>query len=193
MLSGDVKVAVYQIERKYGREKTKVLLQFWFNTFFLRGGTALQLEKMELDKANKDKSHTVFPQTFQVTMMFAPGGDAETASNGIRKDSSFSSFSPSSISSFPLFSSSAQLVTPVSPDLPVPSPIGSVPEKGMTYSPSGSFPDREILLRKLIEQQLESAVNTPVSSRKTSPNNSLVRNQGINQLATTLTVPGSGN
>ncbi|BFZ17720.1 hypothetical protein BsWGS_20759 [Bradybaena similaris] len=85
---GDIKVEFFNKSKINKREK---MFHFWFNTFFVterenshQNGTAgtadsennellsLTLPKMELDRANKDKSHKLFSPNFKVKIYFSP-------------------------------------------------------------------------------------------------------------------------
>lgn len=48
------------------------MFAFWFNTLFTTGGNVIEFRKSELDKANKDKSHKTFKESFKVTCQFQP-------------------------------------------------------------------------------------------------------------------------
>lgn len=62
----DVKIEF--IHRKStGKEK---MLHLWFNTFFIEDSMRLVIPKSELDKANKDKKHKLFPPDFAVEIIF---------------------------------------------------------------------------------------------------------------------------
>ena len=45
------------------------MFHFWFNTSFVENNT-LVLSKPEIDKANKDKTHKIFPHNFKVELVF---------------------------------------------------------------------------------------------------------------------------
>lgn len=60
---GDVKVEFFN-----GSGKDK-MFNIWFNTFFIQGKKMIA-HKLEIDKANKDKKHKVFPETFAVEFEF---------------------------------------------------------------------------------------------------------------------------
>jgi len=73
---GDVKVEFFN-----GSGKDK-MFNIWFNTFFIQGKKMLA-HKLEIDKANKDKKHKVFPESFAVEFEFDTlediGGGAASA------------------------------------------------------------------------------------------------------------------
>ena len=55
------------------------MFNIWFNTFFVEGGV-LEAPKRTIDKANKDKKHKIYPETFQVNFEFDTiEGDAASA------------------------------------------------------------------------------------------------------------------
>ncbi len=64
-ICGDVKIEFFH-KTKTGKEK---MFHFWFNTFFV-DGTVLRLPKSEIDKANKDKKHKLFPASFVLELAF---------------------------------------------------------------------------------------------------------------------------
>ncbi|KAK7484659.1 hypothetical protein BaRGS_00024067 [Batillaria attramentaria] len=87
-LCGDIKIEFFNKTLMMKKEK---MLHFWFNTFFVtepydHGGSSqngaghsdrqqpellcLTLPKMELDRANKDKSHKLFSPNFKVKIIF---------------------------------------------------------------------------------------------------------------------------
>ncbi len=53
---GDVKIEFFH-KTKTGKEK---MFHLWFNTFFIENNK-LSLPKKEIDKANKDKKHKIYP------------------------------------------------------------------------------------------------------------------------------------
>jgi len=65
-LQGDVKI-VFWNKKFLGKEK---MFQFWFNTFFIPKDGHLELTKVELDKAWKDKQHLKFFQNFKIYLYF---------------------------------------------------------------------------------------------------------------------------
>eukprot|EP00053_Salpingoeca_punica_P019783 m.202594 g.202594 ORF g.202594 m.202594 type:complete len:380 (-) comp17722_c2_seq1:95-1234(-) len=74
MVCEDIKVEF--IHRKStGKEK---MFHLWFNTFFIdeeEGGLRFRALKPEIDKANKDKKHKIFPKNFAVEFLFEKPAD----------------------------------------------------------------------------------------------------------------------
>lgn len=93
-LCGDIKIEFFNKTLMTKKEK---MLHFWFNTFFVnetadpsairRNGAGcarglettlvLTLPKMELDRANKDKTHKLFSPNFEVKVFFQPMEEPE--------------------------------------------------------------------------------------------------------------------
>lgn len=91
-LCGDVKIEFFNKSLMKQKEK---MFHFWFNTFFVTERVhpssipsdgsgcesqellVLTLPKMELDRANKDKSHKVFNQHFKIRVFFQPMRELE--------------------------------------------------------------------------------------------------------------------
>eukprot|EP00048_Salpingoeca_helianthica_P000534 m.42216 g.42216 ORF g.42216 m.42216 type:complete len:372 (+) comp10618_c0_seq2:198-1313(+) len=65
----DIRIEFFH--RKGGKEK---MFQVWFNTHFI-DDLKVSFQKPELDKANKDKKHKLFPADFTVELTFAPASD----------------------------------------------------------------------------------------------------------------------
>eukprot|EP01104_Vermistella_antarctica_P016978 TRINITY_DN591_c0_g4_i3.p1 TRINITY_DN591_c0_g4~~TRINITY_DN591_c0_g4_i3.p1 ORF type:complete len:685 (-),score=233.32 TRINITY_DN591_c0_g4_i3:151-2205(-) len=65
-LDGDFKVEFY--EKVRGNKI--VLFTFWLNPAFLYGESTVLLSQPDLDKVNKDRSHKVIPEGFQVRVTF---------------------------------------------------------------------------------------------------------------------------
>jgi len=62
---GDVKVEFFH-KTSGGKDK---MFNIWFNTFFIESGK-MTAEKITIDKANKDKKHKVYPESFSVAFDF---------------------------------------------------------------------------------------------------------------------------
>lgn len=62
---GDIKVEFFH-KTSTGKDK---MFNIWFNTFFVKDDKMVA-EKSTIDKANKDKKHKVFPETFAVEFIF---------------------------------------------------------------------------------------------------------------------------
>jgi len=74
----DVKIE-FMHRKSTGKEK---MLHLWFNTFFIDESMRLVIPKSELDKANKDKKHKLFPSDFAVEIVFEkPEGAAPDLSH----------------------------------------------------------------------------------------------------------------
>lgn len=68
----DVKIEFFH-RKSTGKEK---MFHLWFNTFFIEDSMTLLIPKSELDKANKDKKHKLFPADFKLEIIFErPSGD----------------------------------------------------------------------------------------------------------------------
>lgn len=62
----DVKIEFLH-RKSTGKEK---MFHLWFNTFFIEDSMRLVVPKNQLDKANKDKKHKLFPRDFAVEIIF---------------------------------------------------------------------------------------------------------------------------
>lgn len=62
----DIKIEFFH-RKSTGKEK---MFHLWFNTFFVDDTLTFRLAKPELDKANKDKKHKLFPESFAVELTF---------------------------------------------------------------------------------------------------------------------------
>lgn len=72
---GDVKLEFFH-KTKTSKEK---MFHLWFNTFFVENNK-LTLPKKEIDKANKDKKHKIYPGDFHVDLLFdSPEGELRRA------------------------------------------------------------------------------------------------------------------
>lgn len=62
----DVKIEFFH-RKSTGKEK---MFHLWFNTFFVEESMSLVIPKSQLDKANKDKKHKLFPADFKLEIIF---------------------------------------------------------------------------------------------------------------------------
>jgi len=70
LFRGNIRIDIFCNVNNENKEK-KLLMSFWLNTFLLklpRRGQMFRLEKLEIDKVQKDVDHTRFPEDFAICL-----------------------------------------------------------------------------------------------------------------------------
>jgi len=79
-VQGDVKICL-QLKKRSAKQ---ILCHFWFNSGFITD-YRLELPKLEIDVANKDKNCKIFAEDFQITIFFKDYDEEDLRESKMKK------------------------------------------------------------------------------------------------------------